>query len=117
MSYSFFLYMKTMAPRIFFSCLDFLFIQVSEDLIYLCISGGGGGGRRGEGKGWCSLLGKVLPPLPVGLPALQEAQAPSGGQWGMFSKKDAGAFGVFGNPRKLLNLFFIGCSLLIRSLF
>lgn len=110
--YSFFLHMKTMAPRGFFSCLDFPLIQVSEDLMCLCMPG-----WAGE-KGWCSPLGEVLPPAPVGLPALQEVQAPSSGRWGMFRKKEAGAFGAFGNqPGKLLNLFFIGCSLLIRSLF
>lgn len=59
--------------------------------------------------------GAVLPPL--GLPTLQEVQAPSGGRWGMFSKEEAGASGAFGNPPgKLLNLFSIGCRLLIISL-
>lgn len=118
--YSFFLYMKTMAPRIFFHVsISLLFRCLRTWFTCACLAGWGGGRVRGAGgKGWCSPLGKVLPPSPVGLPALQEVQAPSGGRWGMFRKKDAGALGAFGNqPGKLLNLFFIGCSLLIRSLF
>lgn len=46
--HSFSLYMKTMAPRFFFSCLSFPFISVSEDLIHLRMPGWAGR------KGWCS---------------------------------------------------------------